>query len=182
MYQMGNYDDYYMDQIEMYHDPHSQLLLQTGGVHHIPMVPMPHPHLMEQMGEMMPHNLHHLSNVSMDQDDSLDQSQELPPSICWTGLDMANIGLRSVHENIGNFRHLTSLYLSNNNLTSLSLSICNNLVNLTHLDISCNRIGAIPPQIEELQHLDTFLLKFNLVKELPTEMGRLWRFLFFFYY
>lgn len=94
----------------------------------------------------------------------------------WTGLDLANQGLYNVSDSIGYYTHLTSLFLSNNNLVSLPKTLFSNLINLTHIDLSYNRLTHIPPEIEELQQLKRLLLYQNRITELPLEMGRLWRY------
>jgi CCR4-NOT transcription complex subunit 6 len=94
----------------------------------------------------------------------------------WSGLDLSSQGLYNVSENIGYYTHLTSLFLTNNNLVALPKALFSNLINLTHIDVSYNRLTHIPPEIEELQRLKRLILYQNRITELPLEMGRLWRY------
>lgn len=94
--------------------------------------------------------------------------------IAWHGLDLSDRGLYTVSSSIGIYRHLTSLFLRNNNLTDLQEAVCN-LTALTNLDVSYNHLTSLPPQLENLQRLKRLNLYSNRLNELPLEMGRLWR-------
>lgn len=94
--------------------------------------------------------------------------------VAWHGLDLSDRGLYTVSSSISIYRHLTSLFLRNNNLSELQPAVCN-LTALTNLDLSYNRLTALPPQIENLQRLKRLTLFNNRIAELPLEMGRLWR-------
>ena len=112
--------------------------------------------------------------------DQYDQ-ETLPPSIAWTELSLADKQLLSISPSIGNFTHVTKLYLLNNKLRSLPSKLFTGLVNLTYLDISNNQITSIPSSIENSQKLKTLILSKNSLSTLPTEMGRLWRLVFYFF-
>jgi len=97
------------------------------------------------------------------------------PSDSLVGIDMSNMGLHTISETVGNFRCIRTLLVSNNNLTRLPPVICTNLVHLTHMDFSYNRISSIPPEVEDLRCLETLIMNHNLLNEIPRELGRLWK-------
>ena|SRR3990167_1038259 len=104
-----------------------------------------------------------------------EQYEDVPPSIAWSGLNLSGLQLLSISSEVGNYTHLTALYLSKNSLTQIPVTIFTRLVNLTHLDISSNRLTYLPPEIENLRNLKTFLLAENNINKLPLELGRLWQ-------
>jgi len=93
----------------------------------------------------------------------------------WTGLDLSNRGLFKLTRRICYYPHLTALYLSSNNLTSVPDELFTHLTNLVHLDLSYNRITQIPPTVENLQQLKRLLLFSNRLTSLPVQIGRLWK-------
>ena len=91
----------------------------------------------------------------------------------WHGLDMSRMGLRVLSTRLGIYQHLTTLYLSQNQLTSFPGVLCKKLTHLTLLDLSHNLLTGLPSEIGSLIHLKVLELYNNRISELPPEMGRL---------
>ena len=67
---------------------------------------------------------------------------------------------------------LTSLNLSINRLTAIPAEI-GQLINLTELYLNLNQLSAIPPEIGRLTNLTRLYLRDNQLTELPSEIGQL---------
>lgn len=69
---------------------------------------------------------------------------------------------------------LKQLNLSSNELFRIPRSVCSsNLSKLEKLDLSCNSIAALPPEIVNLVNLQDLNLDGNLIVSLPEEIGKL---------
>ena len=68
---------------------------------------------------------------------------------------------------------LTTLYLYNNLLTSISPEFCMALPNLIRLNLSYNTIRSIPPEIRYLRNLQFFWISGNQLTDLPPELSDL---------
>ena len=66
----------------------------------------------------------------------------------------------------------TKLYLSNNQLSSLSAEFCK-LVNLQILDLNNNQLSSLPAEIGKLVNLEELYLRDNQLSGLPAEIGKL---------
>jgi Leucine-rich repeat (LRR) protein len=80
--------------------------------------------------------------------------------------------LQSLPESIGNLVKLTSLWLSHNRLQSLPESI-GNLVNLTNLRFDHNQLQSLPESIGNLVMLTSLWLSNNQLQSLPESIGNL---------
>ncbi|XP_016308098.1 PH domain leucine-rich repeat-containing protein phosphatase 1, partial [Sinocyclocheilus anshuiensis] len=72
------------------------------------------------------------------------------------------------------FSRLRSLNLSHNQLRSFPLHICS-ISTLTEVNLSCNLLTSIHPDLANMSHLQTLVLDGNLLSALPVELGRLQR-------
>jgi Leucine-rich repeat (LRR) protein len=99
-----------------------------------------------------------------------------PPSLAWHGLNLSGHQLRTLSPALGQFSHITELYLLNNQLRELPKALFTGLLNLTRLDVSQNQLVVLPVEIENLQRLKHLLLEKNCLTSLPMELGRLWRY------
>eukprot|EP01130_Rhizamoeba_saxonica_P015525 TRINITY_DN6995_c0_g1_i1.p1 TRINITY_DN6995_c0_g1~~TRINITY_DN6995_c0_g1_i1.p1 ORF type:complete len:501 (+),score=94.86 TRINITY_DN6995_c0_g1_i1:245-1747(+) len=93
----------------------------------------------------------------------------------WTKLDISNRKIRTLSPNISIYSNLTELYLQNNSLKALPLSFFSSLTNLQHLDLSNNQFSWVQLQICNLLDLKVLNLNWNQIRELPNEMGKLFR-------
>ena len=85
-----------------------------------------------------------------------------------TGLDMSHMGIRFLSTAVFSYTHLTALYLNNNNLSHIPIEL-GKLSNLSHLDISSNRLTMLHPMaIGNLQRLEQLNLVNNPMKSPPT--------------
>jgi PH domain/leucine-rich repeat-containing protein phosphatase len=75
---------------------------------------------------------------------------------------------------IQRFSSLKVLSLSDNNLIHFPVSVCN-IVTLTELDLSCNKIKVVPQDIQKLRSLITLLLHSNLISNLPYNLHNLYQ-------
>lgn len=66
---------------------------------------------------------------------------------------------------------LESLVLSNNDLTTLSTIDFNAMPSLRELDVSNNRLSALPAEIANLTGLITLDIDNNEIKELPPQLS-----------
>ncbi|GAB6028527.1 CCR4-NOT transcription complex subunit 6-like, variant 2 [Chamberlinius hualienensis] len=71
-------------------------------------------------------------------------------------------------------RHLTSLYLNDNNLAHIPSEICR-LQCLKHLDLSSNKLHYLPAEIGDMVMLRELLLNNNYLRMLPFALGKLFR-------
>ena len=69
-------------------------------------------------------------------------------------------------------KHLTSLYLNDNNLIRIPPDIAR-LEHLLYLDLSSNQIRSLPAELGDLIHLRELLLNHNQLRILPFELGKL---------
>jgi internalin A len=81
--------------------------------------------------------------------------------------------LLKIKEYCGKWQNLTSLNISNNQLTSLPSEIAK-LKNLTILDINNNQLTSLPLEISELIHLTRFDVSNNQLTSLPPEISGLY--------
>ena len=75
-------------------------------------------------------------------------------------------------ESLGNLTHLTSLHLSDNQLTNLPESF-GNLTNLTQLYLEGNQLISLPEFLGNLTNLTTLHLEENKLTSLPENLGNL---------
>ena len=61
---------------------------------------------------------------------------------------------------IHKFSHLRILSLSDNHLVHFPISVCN-IFTLVELDVSCNKIKVIPPDIQRLRRLVYLTVSFS---------------------
>ncbi|KAG0190345.1 Glucose-repressible alcohol dehydrogenase transcriptional effector [Apophysomyces sp. BC1034] len=92
----------------------------------------------------------------------------------WTALDIGGMGLKNVSSSLFSYTFLTVLYMSHNELTSLTPAIVN-LVNLKILDASGNKLDSLPPELGMLINLRELLLFDNNLTDLPNELGTLYQ-------
>ena len=82
--------------------------------------------------------------------------------------------VRNLSPMLWRMKHLTSLYLNDNNLTRIPPDI-NKLEGLVHLDLSSNKLRSVPPELGDLIMLRELLLNNNYLRMLPYELGKLFR-------
>ncbi|TGZ64578.1 hypothetical protein CRM22_006302 [Opisthorchis felineus] len=115
-------------------------------------------------------NLKHLTCLVLGQN-SL--KNDLPDVIgqltCLTTLDLSNNQITSLPENIGNCTALKSLNLQHNQLQRLPNSI-GNLRNLSKLSIKYNQLVEIPQTLANCVLLDEFNVESNQLSSLPNEL------------
>eukprot|EP01127_Copromyxa_protea_P013202 TRINITY_DN3529_c0_g1_i1.p1 TRINITY_DN3529_c0_g1~~TRINITY_DN3529_c0_g1_i1.p1 ORF type:complete len:901 (+),score=138.88 TRINITY_DN3529_c0_g1_i1:76-2703(+) len=83
--------------------------------------------------------------------------------------------LAALSPNVAQYPHLTELYLQNNNLSRLPVELFHNLVHLRVLDLSKNQFSWLQPEICYLLKLVELNISWNAIRELPTEIGKLFR-------
>ena len=83
-----------------------------------------------------------------------------------------NNNLTSLPTSIGELTSLKGLFLWNNKLTSLPTSI-GNLTSLERLDFWNNKLTSLPESIGNLRSLERLDLRFNRLTSLPTSIGDL---------
>lgn len=88
-------------------------------------------------------------------------------------LDYSNQGLAHFPKEILNRADITSLNLSNNNLTGALPAEIRQLTNLENLDVSHNQMTGIPAEIGQLHNLKTLNYSYNQITGLPLELGNL---------
>jgi len=93
----------------------------------------------------------------------------------WTKLDISSMQLVALSPSISIYSNITELYLQNNNLTRLPVELFRSLTKLKLLDLSCNKIHFLQPEICHLLQLRELNLNWNLLRELPFELGKLFR-------
>ncbi|MCA9346495.1 leucine-rich repeat domain-containing protein [Candidatus Saccharibacteria bacterium] len=88
-------------------------------------------------------------------------------------IDLANQGLSEVSKNILDDSKVTTLDVSNNNLTGALPAEIRKLTNLEVLDASDNKMTGIPAEIGQLSKLKTADFSNNDISGLPLEIGNL---------
>jgi len=91
----------------------------------------------------------------------------------WTELEITG-PVRALSPALWSLKHLTALYLNDNNLTRLPPEI-SLLTNLLHLDLSSNKLRSLPTELGNMLHLRELLLNYNQLRVLPYELGRLFQ-------
>jgi len=89
-----------------------------------------------------------------------------------TTLNLSNNNITQLPVEIGQLTQLTELNLCNNNLTQLPVEI-GHLTQLTRLYLQYNNITHLPVEIGQLTQLTTLLLCNNKLTHLPVEIGQL---------
>ncbi|XP_010877801.1 leucine-rich repeat protein 1 [Esox lucius] len=90
-------------------------------------------------------------------------------------LDLSNNHIKKLPATIGDLGCLTELILHNNHLESFSEALCLSSLQRTlqHLDLSQNRLRALPPQFCRLRELINLKLDDNKLVWLPFRVGHL---------
>lgn len=83
--------------------------------------------------------------------------------------DYTNQGLFEVPADATESTDLEGLYFHNNNLTSLSESVCN-MKQLRVLDLGANQLTSLPARIGNLQHLRVLHLDENKIEAFPEQV------------
>lgn len=90
-----------------------------------------------------------------------------------TYLDLSYLSIHTIPQNIGMLDNLERLYLHNNELTSLPLSI-GELYNLVGLYLEYNKLSSIPDNIGMLYSLERLSLYNNELTYIPDAIGDLY--------
>ncbi|XP_041070872.1 leucine-rich repeat protein 1 isoform X3 [Carcharodon carcharias] len=90
-------------------------------------------------------------------------------------LDLSNNHIRKLPATIGDLVCLSELVLHNNHLETFSVTLCNSTLqkSLQFLDLSHNRLRALPVQFCQLQELIHLKLDDNELLRLPYRIGQL---------
>ncbi|KAG1933639.1 PH domain leucine-rich repeat-containing protein phosphatase [Pimephales promelas] len=106
--------------------------------------------------------------------------EKLPPNLLYSQ-DLTHLNLKhnflpadQTLLQLQRFSRLRSLNLSNNQLRSFPLHICS-ISTLTEVNLSCNHLTSIHPDVGKMTNLQTFVLDGNLLCALPLELGSLQR-------
>ncbi|KAK7162522.1 hypothetical protein R3I93_006748 [Phoxinus phoxinus] len=106
--------------------------------------------------------------------------EKLPPNLLYSQ-DLTHLNLKhnflpadQTLLQLQRFSRLRSLNLSNNQLGSFPLHICS-ISTLTEVNLSCNHLTSIHPDVGKMTNLQTFVLDGNLLCALPAELGFLQR-------
>lgn len=90
-------------------------------------------------------------------------------------LDLSNNHIKKLPATIGDLGCLAELILHNNHLESFSEALCLSSLQRTlqHLDLSQNRLAALPAQLCQLRELVNLKLDTNKLRWLPSRVGSL---------
>uniref|UniRef100_A0A8C1UXW1 protein-serine/threonine phosphatase n=1 Tax=Cyprinus carpio TaxID=7962 RepID=A0A8C1UXW1_CYPCA len=106
--------------------------------------------------------------------------EKLPPNLLYSQ-DLTHLNLKhnflpadQTLLQLQRFSRLRSLNLSHNQLGSFPLPICS-ISSLTEVNLSCNLLTSVHPDVGNMSHLQTLVLDGNLLAALPVELGRLQR-------
>ncbi|KAF4116998.1 PH domain leucine-rich repeat-containing protein phosphatase 1 [Onychostoma macrolepis] len=106
--------------------------------------------------------------------------EKLPPNLLYSQ-DLTHLNLKhnflpadQTLLQLQRFSRLRSLNLSHNQLGSFPLSICS-ISTLTEVNLSCNHLTSVHPDVGNMSNLQTLVLDGNLLSALPAELGRLQR-------
>ncbi|KAA0718488.1 PH domain leucine-rich repeat protein phosphatase 1 [Triplophysa tibetana] len=106
--------------------------------------------------------------------------EKLPPNLLYSQ-DLTHLNLKhnflpadQTLLQLQRFSRLRSLNLSNNQLGGFPLHICS-ISTLTEVNLSCNHLTSIHPDVGNMTNLQTFVLDGNLLSSLPAELGSLQR-------
>nr|XP_018672587.1 CCR4-NOT transcription complex subunit 6-like isoform X2 [Ciona intestinalis] len=91
----------------------------------------------------------------------------------WDKLEITGT-IRNLSPAIWQLRHLTALFLNDNQLSRIPPDICK-LENLIVLDLSCNKLRSLPAEIGDLIKLRELMLNHNSLRVLPYEIGKLFQ-------
>jgi Leucine-rich repeat (LRR) protein len=89
-----------------------------------------------------------------------------------TSLDLSNNQLTSIPAALGNLTHLTKIILWRNQLTEIPEAL-GNLTNLTHLYLWNNQLTEVPATLGNLINLRYLNLSFNQLTDIPAWVGNL---------
>lgn len=90
-----------------------------------------------------------------------------------TVLDYSGRGLTSFPQELLNRSDVTSLDISNNQLSGALPGEIRQMVSLEHLNVSNNRMTGIPAEIGQLKKLKVLNYNNNRITGLPLELGNL---------
>ncbi|XP_073777896.1 PH domain leucine-rich repeat-containing protein phosphatase 1 isoform X1 [Danio rerio] len=109
--------------------------------------------------------------------------EKLPPNLLFSQ-DLTHLNLKhnflpadQTLLQLQRFSRLRSLNLSNNQLCSFPQALCS-ISSLSEVNLSCNRLRSISPDIARISSLQTLVLDGNLLCSLPLELGSLHRLVF----
>ena len=88
-------------------------------------------------------------------------------------LDLSGQGLTRVPDSVFTRTNLTSLDVSNNNLSGALQAEVRHLTQLRSLNLSRNNFTGVPAEIGQLQNLELLDLSDNPITGLPLELGNL---------
>ncbi|XP_048830851.1 leucine-rich repeat protein 1 isoform X2 [Brienomyrus brachyistius] len=90
-------------------------------------------------------------------------------------LDLSNNHIKKLPETIGDLGCLAELVLHNNHLETFSAALCLSSLQRTLklLDLSRNRLHALPDQFCQLRELISLKLDNNLLERMPSRIGQL---------
>lgn len=104
--------------------------------------------------------------------DSADTNKESPAATSNT-IDLSGQGLATINKNILDNSSVTTLDVSDNNLTGALPAEIRKLTNLRVLNASDNKMTGIPAEIGQLSKLQIANFANNDISNLPLEIGNL---------
>ncbi|XP_039274110.2 uncharacterized protein LOC120348063 isoform X2 [Styela clava] len=90
-----------------------------------------------------------------------------------TSLDLRNEARGRIPKAVFTLKDLNELYMWRCDIKVFPKTLCCRLKNLSVLNLSRNKIPAIPRSITELKNLEDLDLSHNLITEIPQEIGKL---------